>query len=135
MKKYVYPDNGKFIYKHGNSYHIIKKSRVNGKMKQKHYGSFKDYNEAIRYRDKCVANNWDIPKYENPMKHITRNGKGWQIQRDCNGKHEYYGQFSNLTDAMNERDLLVANDWDIEKVCELTDDTINGVSLMRGRRV
>lgn len=133
MKKYVFPDNGKFIYRRGNSYKVIKKRRVNGKMKEKHFGSFRDYNEAIRYRDKCVENNWDMPKYENPMKHITRNGKGWQIQRDYNGKHEYYGTFSNIIDAMNERDLLIAYDWDLEKVVALADDRINNITVMRRR--
>ena len=133
MKKYVWPDNGKYIYKHGNSYQIIKQFRVNGKMKQKYYGSFTDYNEAIKYRDKCVENNWNIPKYENPMKHITRNGKGWQIQRDYNSKHEYYGQFSNLLDAMNERDLLIKYKWDLDKVCELADERVNGITTMQRR--
>lgn len=135
MKKYVFPDNGKYIYKRKNgSYQIIKQYRKNGKIIQKYFGSFLDYNEAIKHRDKCIAGNWDESlKYENPMKHITRNSKGWQIQRDYKGKHYYYGTFSNIIDAMNERDLLIANDWDLEKVVELTDDTIDGNSIFQRR--
>ena len=135
MKKYVYPDNGKYIYKRKNgNYTIIKKYKKNGKRIEKFFGTFKDYNDAIRHRDKCVAGNWDESlKYENPMKHITKNHKGWQIQRDYNGKHEYYGTFSNIIDAMNERDLLMAYDWDLEKVVELADDRIEGKSIFKRR--
>lgn len=135
MKKYVFPDNGKYIYKRKNgNYQIIKKYRKNGKMIHKFFGTFSDYNEAIIHRDKCIAGNWDESlKYENPMKHITRNHKGWQIQRDYKGKHYYYGTFSNIIDAMNERDLLIANDWDLEKVVELTDDTIDGEQIFLRR--
>lgn len=135
MKKYVFPDNGKYIYKRKNgNYQIIKKYRKNGKMIHKFFGTFSDYNEAIIHRDKCIEGDWDESlKYENPMKHITRNHKGWQIQRDYKGKHYYYGTFSNIIDAMNERDLLIANDWDLDKVVELTDDTIDGEQIFLRR--
>ena len=134
MKRYKFPDNGKYIYKTPCSTYQV----VNTKLKQerKYFGTFKDYNDAIRHRDKCIANNWDESLvYQSPTKFITKKGNGWQIQKTINGKKEYFGRFRNLLDAMNERDLLVANDWDVEKVCELTDDTINGISLMKGRGV
>ena len=135
MKRYEFPDNGKYIYKRKNgNYQIIKKYRKNGKMIHKFFGSFSDYNDAIIHRDKCIEGNWDESlKYENPMKHITKNGKGWQIQRDHRGKHYYFGTFSNLIDAMNERDLLVKYDWDVEKICECHDETIEGTSVFRRR--
>ena len=135
MKKYVFPDNDKYIYKRKNgSYQIIKQYRKDGKIIQKYFGTFTDYNEAIIHRDKCIVDNWDDSlKYENPMKHITRNHKGWQIQRDYKGKHYYYGTFRNIIDAMNERDLLIANDWDLDKVVELTDDTIDGEQIFLRR--
>ncbi len=129
MKKYEFPENGKFIYKHGNSYQVIKQYRINGKMKQKHFGSFKDYNEAIKHRDKCVKGNWsDDLRYVNPMRYITKNGKHWQIQH----KGEYYGTFRNLTDAMAERDLLIENGWDLFKTIE-NDDSYDGTSIFLRR--
>ena len=136
MKKYSYPDNGKYIQKtQYGTYRIVKTHYENGKHIFKYYGRFKDYNEAIRYRDKCVEANWDIPPYVHPLKFIkrykTKNGESYKICKDG----EHYGTYHNIIDAMNERDLLIANGWDIEKVCELTDDTINGVSLIKGRGV
>ena len=133
MKRYVYPDNGKFIYKtKSGSYHILKKKRVDGKIITKFYGAFKDYNDAILHRDKCVEGNWDMSLvYSNPMKFIQKRGKRYHIQR----RGKFYGAYSNVIDAMNERDLLEANDWDLDKVCELTDDRISEVVVMMNRRV
>ena len=67
-KKYI-PQDWKIHFQTQKSYQIIKQFCVNGKMKKKYYGSFKDYNNLILYLDECFPNNWDIPKYENPMKH------------------------------------------------------------------
>lgn len=129
MKNYVYPENGKFIYKNGNSYQIIKQYRKNGKMIQKYYGSFTDYNKAILHRDKLLKHDWDDSMvYKNPMKYITKHGKCYQIQ--YKGKH--YGTYTNITDAIHERDLLINNDWHLEKVCELVDDTITGTAMFLG---
>lgn len=131
MKRYKFPDNGKFIYKtKSGSYHILKKKRVDGKIITKFYGAFKDYNDAIQHRDKCVEGNWDMSLvYSNPMKFIQKRGKSYHIQR----RGKFYGAYSNVIDAMNERDLLVKYDWDIEKICECHDETIEGTSVFRRR--
>lgn len=136
MKKYVYPDNGKYIQKtQYGTYRIVKTHYEEGKKIYKYYGTFKDYNDAMRYRDKCVAANWDIPPYVHPLKFIkktkTKKGTSYKICKDG----EHYGTYNNIIDVMAERDLLLLNNWDLEKVCECTDDTIDGIQIMRNRRV
>ena len=131
MKRYEFPDNGKYIYKtKTGSYHILKKWRIGGKIITKFYGAFKDYNEAIIHRDKCVAGNWDESLvYSNPMKFIQKRGKSYHIQR----RGKFYGAYTNMIDAMNERDLLVKYDWNVEIICECHDETIEGTSVFRRR--
>lgn len=136
MKKYIYPDNGKYIQKtEYGTYRIVKTHYKNGKQFFKYYGRFKDYNKAIQYRDKCIAANWNIPPYVNPLKYIlevkNKNSVSYKVRKSG----EHYGTFSNLTDAIAERDLLLQYDWDLEKVCELADDRINELSFMRGLKV
>ena len=132
MKKYEWPDNGKHIYKtKAGTYHVHKKYRDGEKIKTKHYGAFKDYNEAIRHRDKCIANNWDSScVYKNPMRHIQKSGRKYHIQR----RGEFYGAYSNIIDAMNERDLLEQYDWDICKVAEQVNDCIFEKTVFNGVR-
>lgn len=137
-------DNRKYIRKYGeNKYRIvkwkkIKKGRNKGKWIQKHFGSFNDLETAKKYRDVCIENNWNeklMPKNNpiafNPLKYIYKTSTGnYRIMKQRYGKLEDYGSYSNLTDAINERDLLMDNNWDLEKACELTDDRIAGATLM-----
>ena len=129
MKKYAWPENRKYITKNKKGIYIIQKN-VNGKMR--YYGSFKDYNDAIRVRDKCIKYNWDKnlqPK--NPMRYITKNKGAYVIQKN----YTRYGRYHNLSDAMNERDLLVKYDWDYDKLCECHDERTCERTIFLGRRV
>ena len=133
MKEYIYPDNGKYITKVGNSYRIRKQYLKNNKTIQLFFGTFYDYNEAIIYRDECIKQNWDkslmLRQHPVDLKYISKKNGAWRIQY----KREHFGQYSNLIDAINERDLLIANNWDLEKVCECTDDRIAGETVYLGK--
>ena len=137
----------KHIQKYGdNKYRIIKwkkirKGRNKGKFVQKYFGSFNDLESAKQYRDICVENNWNeklMPKNNplafNPLKYIYKTSTGhYRIMKQRYGKLEDYGSYSNLIDAILERDLLMVNNWDLEKVCECSDDTILGKEVYLGR--
>ena len=134
----------KYIRKYGdNKYRIVKwkkihKGRNKGKFVQKHFGSFNDLESAKEYRDICIENNWHeklMPKNNpNPLKYIYKNSVGhYFIGKRKNGKVEYYGTYSNIIDAINERDLLKKHNWSLEKVCECSDDRIAGEEVYLGR--
>ena len=57
---------------------------------------------------------------------ISRNGKGWKSKKDYNGKHEYYGQFTYIIDAMTERDLLVKYNGNLDTLYECHDKCLVG---------
>ena len=46
----------------------------------------------------------------------------YKIVKWLNNKMVYFGTYHSLEDAMIERDLLVQYDWDLEKVCECSDE-------------
>ena len=98
------------------------------------FGSFPTLEEAIVRRDYCVKHNWSldlIPK--DPLRHITisviNNGKiRYDVRHKENGSTVSYGRFDTLRDAMHERDLCEANNWDSEVLCEL-DERENGKTI------
>lgn len=128
--KYIYHDA-----KWG-SYKVQKKVFVDGKLIHKYYGSFKDLNQAREYRDLCISKNWDEsllicnnPLANNPLKYIHRTRSGKYAITKNNG---WYGVYSNLIDAINERDLLIKYDWDYDLICE-HDERLCGVTIVNGR--
>ena len=49
-------DDNQYIYPVGNSFQL--KKRLNGK--EKHFGTFKTFEEAIKARDELIKNNWGM---------------------------------------------------------------------------
>lgn len=100
-----------------NSYMIVK--HINGR--QISFGTFKSLKQAKKHRDFCVRNNWEEEcKKRHRLKHISqdkRNGR-YFIHRKVNGEVKYYGYFSNIIDAIRERDLLIKFNWDIDALWE-----------------
>ena len=47
------------------------------------------------------------------MKYIRKNGKGYQIKKRINGKTTAFGTYSTLEKAIQVRDDLIENNWDI----------------------
>lgn len=103
-----------------NTWMVIK--YINGK--QKSFGTFKSLKHAQKHRDICVKNNWDIKlKKRHGLKHISREKRRgrYYIHRRVDGKVKYYGYFSNIIDAIRERDLLIKYNWDIDALWESTE--------------
>ena len=100
-----------------NTYMVSK--CINGKYHS--FGTFKSLKQAQKHRDICVKNNWNMKlKKRYGLKHISKE-KRWgryYIHRRVDGKVKYYGYFSNLIDAIRERDLLIKYNWDIDALWE-----------------
>ena len=100
----------KHIYKTGNTYSIDKS--INNKVI--HFKSCKTLDEAIKYRDKLVANGWKhLPETEEEklekniseyFKRIQKNSynSGYAIRND---KDEYLSQAKTIEEALYYRDL------------------------------
>ena len=115
------PDPLKHVYPKKYGYSIDR--RVNGETI--HYYSCKSLIQALMVRDLLIANDWDesvVPAIETRTNEYyiypVTNGKGYWIAKVVNGKREYFDCCNTLEQAIHERDLLIANDWDIERVCE-----------------
>ena len=74
--------------------------------------------EAIEVRDNLEKMGWPYTrKYTMKYpKYICRNGNKFQIHKMLDGKIESFGTFSNIDDAIKERDLLINADWDYENL-------------------
>jgi len=103
------------------------------------FGSYATLEEAITRRDECIKHNWDrdllIP--QDPFKYIdiVLNKDltlKYTVRHKENNSTVNYGLFDNFTDAMYERDLLVANNWDSEVMCNL-DERTNGEIIYLNR--
>ena len=104
----------KHIYKTGNTYSIDKS--INNKVI--HFKSCKTLDEAIKYRDKLVANGWKpLPETEEEklekniseyFKRIHKNSynSGYAIRND---KGEYLSQAKTIEEALYYRDLYRNN--------------------------
>lgn len=120
MAEYVRktPNEMKYIYKTPyNTYRVTK--YINGKPKS--FGTFKSLKQAQKHRDICVRNNWDEKfKKRHNLKHITQDKRTghYYIHRRKGGKNTYYGYFSNIIDAIRERDLLIKYNWDTDALYE-----------------
>lgn len=96
--------------------------RINGKYVS--FGTFKSLKKAKKHRDFCVRNNWaDECKKRHLLKHISKDKRTGRyfIHRRVNGKNEYYGYFSNIIDAIQERDLLIKFNWNLDELWEASE--------------
>ena len=92
---------------------------INGK--QVSFGTFKSLKQAKKHRDFCVRNNWSNEcKKRHQLKHISQDKRTGRyfIHRRVNGENKYYGYFSNIIDAIHERDLLIKFNWNLEELWE-----------------
>lgn len=106
----------KHIYKTGpNSYVILK--QINNKRIT--YKTCETLDEAIKYRDKLIANNWQ-PLEETPeekrekeikeyYKHVQRTSKGYTY-RIVNSSDGYMGSTDTIEKALYYRDLYAFSD-------------------------
>lgn len=107
-----------YYIKHTGKYRVVK---YNPDIKrQVYYGEYSTIEEARKKRDKERQNGWKIPpRKRKPYKHDkrlycihqTKIGT-YTIQKQ--GVH--YGTYKRLTDAIEERDWLVENNWSYENI-------------------
>lgn len=123
--------NTKYISfnKSNNSFVILK--RINGKVI--HFGYYLTLEEAIKYRDYFIKNEWDMNKRllfskKRPTGYIDNlpNGK-YIIRKTINGERLSWGIFNTFEEAENERELLRQCNWDYDAICESIDETENGI--------
>ena len=122
-----------YIHKWKKGFMIGK--QVNGKYY--YFGNYQTLEKAKKVRDYFVEHDWDISerfKFMDipPTRYLRKTRAGnYKIVKWLNGKMEYFGTFHNLEDAMLERDLLVESDWDLDVLCECSDEgnvwEINGI--------
>lgn len=76
----------------------------------------------------------EIIDFENMYITKTRNGT-YRIRKYVKNKLESFGTFKSLEKARAERDLLEQYDWNLEKVCECVDETVNSKIIVNNRLV
>ena len=117
-KKKRKPASLKYIYKKKYGTYSIDKS-INGKIK--HFKTCKTVDEAIHYRNRLIANNWEpLPptpeeiyanEYKKYYSHInlTITHRQYQV---TNRKYEYIGTCNSLPEALYYRDLYFEHSFD-----------------------
>ena len=109
-----------------------------GKQVNDHYyyfGNYQSLEKAQKVRDYFVEHDWPINDrfkfIEIPKTRYLRKTKAgnYKIVKwlEVNGikKMVYFGTYSTIDNAMAERDLLVQYNWDLEKVCECSNEGEN----------
>jgi len=116
---------------HNGSYQV--RHWENGK--DVHYGTFHSLEEAKRYRDNCVNNDWHVSKKRmirkrNLPKYVTLTMSGnYLIRRMIGDKTEYFGTFHSKRDAVDERDMLNASIWNYDHM-ESLDETVGDGNII-----
>ena len=92
------------------------------------FGTFSTLEEAQKYRDYLVLNDFDLSlKKENPLKYIRFVRGFYEVRVSIPGNYEFYlGRWKNLEDAIYERDAFLRVDRDFDAYIDCTDDTIDG---------
>lgn len=104
--------NGKFIYNVQGKWNVVKSI----KGKNKYFGRFDDFNDAMNIRDQLIENDWDKSKIEYPEEYVER----WEQFEYYKNIHthsrryysihspvdDYCGSLHNIEEALQYRDLL-----------------------------
>ena len=115
----------RYIYPNKKGWRILKDNQD--------YGTYPEIKYALYERDRLESVNWDIQEwvylppsyneYENiilPPRGLRRcrqyirwnNGK-WSIQKKINGKIKYFGRYNTLEEAVERRNELYRNGWEL----------------------
>lgn len=123
------------ISKHKYGYQI--NTEGNSKTR-KYYGFGRTLIEALMIRDWGMNNEWKpFPKPTNSKtneRYIHKIHRGYAIIKSVNGKLQYFGIFDKLEDAILERDLLEKYNWDLELVCECSNEGISFLSGIKSQK-
>lgn len=115
----------KYIKTNGKVYQLNK--CVNNKIT--YFGTYLTLREARKQKRYFMSKNWDKKYFKgtnvcqyDKMYCIRYNGGRYEIQKWCREEQTicFYGSFSTLTDACDERDCLIRADWDWDTLCDLS---------------
>ena len=98
------------IYKTSRGYVIFK--RIDGKLTS--FGTFKTMEDALKEREKLIANNWKIEKYPIDTfieKYIQFDGNYYTIEKFVYKELRVYGVFKNKDLALKEKNRLQSEYW------------------------
>ena len=125
MTKYIYRPRTRtfeklprYIYQRRNGWFEIRK-RIGEVLV--YWGSFPTLEEAKLHKAYYLGKNWQVnPAFKNMRNIIQRNNK-YIVLKKINGKTTSFGTFNNLKDAMHERDVAEACQWDYNLIVEWED--------------
>ena len=88
------------------------------------FGQGRTLIEALMIRDWCIANNWEkrYSKHSTGEKYICIVNGDYRVAKHIDGVCENFGSFKNLEEAIKERDLCIACNWDWDEICECIDE-------------
>ena len=125
MTKYIYKSKTRtfekmpaYIYQRQNGWYEIRK-RVGGHLL--YWGSYPTLEEAMLHRAYYIGKKWDVTPAFKAKRHIIEKGNRYIILKKVGDHNISYGTFTNLHDAMRERDICVACNWDFDEIVEWED--------------
>ena len=117
----------KYVIKRNNRNHVYYKYGKYRIYKNKtYYGSYSTRKEADKAVEFFEQHDWDknyvkylrdMPHYISKYVYLAPCGK-YVIEKNIDGRTEYYGSFPTLEEAESERDLLVKCNWDWDLIVE-----------------
>lgn len=125
VKKKVNDDRGN-LKKDGDSENIYL-NRVLGKFciqktidnKSCTFGCYSSLEEAKKVRKDMSMHNWDkeyyISKYKKNMYVYKTQGNRFDIKKCIDRKLRHFGTYDTLEEAMEVRDELIMNNWEVKK--------------------
>lgn len=116
----------RYIYERHGGYQILKDNI--------HYGWYEDIRDALFDRDNLEKCNWDfeefvwLPPRFNPYlnmrlppkgcnhwrQYVSLTDGGFRITKQINGKRKYFGTYPTLDEALDRRDELIENGWNVD---------------------
>lgn len=101
---------GKYIYLENNKYVVSRKI----KNFEIIYGKYDHLKDAQSLKRILIDNAWYIGyRKRGDYRYISKSQKRYSIAKHVNNKSRYFGSFSTLADALNRRDELINNNWDM----------------------
>ena len=113
----------KYIIKQGKRF-VIRKRFLD---EYKFFGSFKNLDEAVNFRDQLIDENWgmskekvleniDLIELKGENANVGKVGRSFVVFNFSKDKCVFYGYCSSLRSAIRNRDKLISNGWDASKL-------------------
>lgn len=103
---------GKYITKSKDKFKVQK--FVDGKIIG--FGYYDTLEEAKKARDKFESENWQyVPKESDIHRNIHKTPRGYAIFKRIDGDMKHFGTFRTIEEALEEKERLIANNWELKK--------------------